>query len=225
MSDLTTTPTSELPDTSRRPVSLRASRLIQYAARLLARRGVQPNSISLFSIVCAFIAALALIAIPFLPQAIFPLSIGAVIAIFARGICNLLDGLIAIENNKATRTGAFFNEAPDRLSDALIFIGLGLAWRFDFTGLSAGLLLSLLAFGTAYIRALGKTLTNEDDFRGPLAKPHRIGLLMVGLPLVALLPNPTLGFSVLLSTLILGTLLTIVTRSRHLLKTLNQSAS
>lgn len=215
--------TSALPDTSRRPVGLRASRLIQLSARILSRHGVQPNTVSLFSIVCAFIAAGALITIPFFPQAIFPLSLAAAFAIFARGICNLLDGLIAIENKKATPTGAFFNEAPDRLSDALIFIGAGLAWRFDFTGLSAGLFLSLLAFGTAYIRALGKTLTGEDDFRGPLAKPHRIGLLMIGLPTVALLPNPDLGFTVLLSALTLGTLLTIATRTSHLLKTLNQS--
>lgn len=209
----------------RRPVKMRANQHLHRSARFLSERGATANGVSLGSIGCAVVAAAALVMIPVRPEDKLLFSLIASVAILARGLCNLLDGLIAIENKRATATGAFYNEAPDRLSDALILVGAGLAWRLDATGLSAGLLLSLLAIGTAYIRALGKTLTGEDDFRGPMAKPHRIAILSLSLPVVALLPSSFCAMEIVLTVLAGGTLLTIATRSRHLLATLNHNKS
>ena len=44
-----------------------------------------------------------------------------------RLLCNLLDGMVAIEGGKSTPTGALFNEIPDRLADALFLVPLGYA--------------------------------------------------------------------------------------------------
>jgi phosphatidylglycerophosphate synthase len=204
---------------SRRPVGLKRNRLLQKLATQLSDQGITPNAISLGSIVCALMAATAIIAFGQIGG--LPLAIIASFLVFSRGLCNLLDGLLAIENDHPTPTGAFFNEAPDRLADILLFTGTGLAWNLSWMGLSAGLGLSLLCVTTSYLRALGKALIGEDDFRGPLAKPHRIGVLITGLLLTPFLPEAFPAWEILLAVLFLGTLLTIVTRTIHILKTLN----
>jgi phosphatidylglycerophosphate synthase len=51
------------------------------------------------------------------------LMILSICGIQLRLLCNLLDGMVAIEGGFKTKTGEIFNELPDRLSDALILIG------------------------------------------------------------------------------------------------------
>lgn len=207
---------------SRRPIAMRASRTVQALARFLAKRGVSANSVSIASIACALLAAIAMIAAG-MRGGLLPFVVAALL-VFARGICNLVDGLIAIENDGKSATGAFLNEAPDRIADVLLFTALGLAWNWSWMGLSAGLAVSTLCIGTAYLRALGKTLTGEDDFRGPLAKPHRIGVLIFGLLLTPFLPASWQPLGVTLAILFAGTLLTLATRTSHLLQTLRTKA-
>ena len=40
---------------------------------------------------------------------------------------NMFDGMVAIETGKASPTGAIYNEIPDRVSDAAMFLGAGYA--------------------------------------------------------------------------------------------------
>src|SRR5439155_982956 len=95
-------------------------------------------------------------------------------------LCNLLDGMVAIEGGLQSKSGDVFNEVPDRVSDALILVGagyatapaLGLAWAG-----ALGSAAALLAVLTAYVRALGAALGTGQDFRGPMAKPHRMAAL------------------------------------------------
>ncbi|MBK1835501.1 CDP-alcohol phosphatidyltransferase family protein [Roseibacillus ishigakijimensis] len=211
---------------NRRPVALRTNKMLQRVARHLANRDISPNQISLASVIFAAAAGLSFASLPWLPaEWRFPLALGGGLLVLARGLSNLLDGLVAIEHQRATASGAFFNEAPDRLSDVLILTGVGLAWRADFAGLSAGLLLSLLAMGTAYVRVLGSNLTGTEDYCGPLAKPQRIGLIALALPLAFLLPRTEPALTLLLFTLALGTAGTLLRRLHHLLKTLNHRHS
>ena len=44
-----------------------------------------------------------------------------------RLLCNVLDGLLAIEGGLQTKSGAVFNELPDRLSDTVILVCAGYA--------------------------------------------------------------------------------------------------
>lgn len=81
--------------------------------------------------------------------------------------------MLAVEGGLKSPTGELFNELPDRLADALILAPLGYA-EGSAAGIALGWAAACGAIGTAYIRAMGASLTGENDFRGPMAKPHRM---------------------------------------------------
>ena len=155
----------------RRPIRLRSARWAQAAASYLARLGVTPNQISIASIFAAGAGAVSLI---FLPR---PWNtLGCLCGAQLRLLCNLLDGMVAVENGKQTRLGVVYNEMPDRISDSLLLIALGYASEIPWLGWLAALLAAL----TAYIRVFGGALGFAQDFQGPMAKQHRMALLTVG---------------------------------------------
>ncbi|NEX93602.1 CDP-alcohol phosphatidyltransferase family protein [Caulobacter sp. 17J65-9] len=171
------------PDLSnRRPVKFRARRWAQALAALLARQGVSPDVISALSVAFAVMgcAALALSGISF-GFGRGALLLLAVFSIQMRLLCNVLDGLVAVEHGKGGPLGAVWNELPDRLSDALFLIGAGYAASdpAQHLGPALGWLCAVLAVLTAYVRELGRALDKPADFAGPLAKPQRMGLLTV----------------------------------------------
>jgi phosphatidylglycerophosphate synthase len=93
-----------------------------------------------------------------------------------RLLCNLFDGMVAVEQDQASPKGELYNEVPDRVSDAAIFIGLGYA----VTGNPVvGLLAALLAVFVAYIRAMVNSIGAPHDYCGPMAKPQRMALVTV----------------------------------------------
>src|SRR5205807_2107597 len=53
------------------------------------------------------------------------LLVGAALLIQLRLLANLMDGMVAVENERAQPTGALFNELPDRLSDSLLIVAAG----------------------------------------------------------------------------------------------------
>src|SRR3546814_7009978 len=57
------------------------------------------------------------------------------IAIVLRLLCNLFDGLVAVEHARKTPTGVLYNEVPDRVADSLFLVALGYAaglpWRSE----------------------------------------------------------------------------------------------
>ena len=81
---------------NRRPLAVRGSRWAQALAKNLAQREVPtPNQISLLSVAFALLGALLL--------AFFPNTVGLILTallIQLRLICNLLDGLVAVEGGK-----------------------------------------------------------------------------------------------------------------------------
>ncbi|WP_424681859.1 CDP-alcohol phosphatidyltransferase family protein [Frateuria sp. YIM B11624] len=193
-------------DANRRPIAVRGSGWAQRVAAVLARSRLTPNQISVLSVLFALAGAWALLALPGAAGALL-----CALAILLRLLCNLFDGMVAVEGGKGTATGALYNELPDRLADSLFLVALGYAIATPWLGWLAALLAAL----TAYIRALGGALGQAQDFRGPMAKPHRMWLLGVALVLAALLPawrQPTL-----LATAVIiagGSALTCVTRIR-----------
>jgi phosphatidylglycerophosphate synthase len=107
----------------------------------------------------------------------WPALIAAAACVQLRLLCNLLDGMVAIEGGKSTPTGALFNEMPDRLSDALFLVPLGYAAGNAWLGWLA----ALFAVLTAYIRVLGGALGQPQDFGGILPKQRRMAVLTVAL--------------------------------------------
>jgi len=157
---------------ARRPLASRSSGWAQYlAARLTATR-VTPNQISLLSIAWAALGGALLWWCPG-----WPAFVAAAVCVQLRLLCNLLDGMVAIEGGKSTATGALFNEVPDRLADALFLVPLGYASGYPWLGWLA----ALLAVLTAYIRVLGGALGQPQDFGGILPKQRRMAVLTVAL--------------------------------------------
>jgi phosphatidylglycerophosphate synthase len=70
------------------------------------------------------------------------LLLGAIVGIQLRLLCNLFDGMVAIEEGRKTPSGAIFNELPDRFADAFIPVGAGYAapgtlWSIELGWLAA----------------------------------------------------------------------------------------
>jgi CDP-diacylglycerol--glycerol-3-phosphate 3-phosphatidyltransferase len=135
----------------------------------------------------------------------------------------LVDGMVAIEGGRATRTGAIYNEVPDRAADVIILVaaGYGIATA---TGCAPALgwAAALLAVLTAYIRMLGGALGVPQDFRGPMAKQHRMAIMTVGClaAIVELLIVGRQGWSLFAALILVaaGSLFTAIRRLRRLVR-------
>jgi phosphatidylglycerophosphate synthase len=161
---------------SRRPLKTREAGWAKALAMWLARRGVSPNTISVAGIFIAMVGGGALYDtrynVPLRPLLFFA---GAA-AIQFRLLCNMLDGMVAVEGGLKGRAGDLFNEAPDRVEDVVLLVGAGFAVNMPWLGWMA----ATTAVLTAHVRALGASLGKGQDFSGPLAKPHRMFVLTVG---------------------------------------------
>ena len=202
--------------TDRRPIASRETGWARKLTRLLAQSGITPNQISIASM---GFAALAGLGFAFGPGAEgwtrIALLVFAALCCQLRLICNLMDGLVAVEAGKGTPDGAFWNEAPDRVSDILILVGLGIGCGQPALGWAA----AALAVLTAYIRELGRATTGENDFVGPQAKPQRMAVVTVAAILAALWTGPPI-LLIALWMVTLGTGLTALRRAARLTRNL-----
>jgi len=155
-------------EANRRPIASRSAGWAKALAAFLARTSVTPNQISAVSVVFAAVGA-GLLA--FKPDAID--LIGCAAAVQARLVCNLLDGMVAIEGGKKSSVGALYNEFPDRIADSLFIVALGYAVGWPALGWFGALAAAL----TAYVRVFGGSLGFAQDFRGPMAKQQRMAVL------------------------------------------------
>jgi len=170
MIDLAVTEAGNMSDTgkNRRPIQARSSSWARQAATWLARANVSPNQVSAASVVFASLGAAALVT--------WPDPVGLVVCVLgaqARLVCNLLDGMIAIEGARQSPLGQLYNEFPDRIADSLFIVALG--YRADWPAI--GWFGALAAALTAYVRVFGGSLGLRQDFRGPMAKQHRMAVL------------------------------------------------
>jgi phosphatidylglycerophosphate synthase len=212
----------------RRPLTTRRKRWPHIMAGLLARRRISPNSISIAGLAFGVIAGGLLAATAHVPpiasRILFLLAAGA---IQLRLLCNLLDGLVAIEHAKASRLGELFNEIPDRISDAATLIGAGYA----IGGVpSLGYLTACVALFIAYVRAAGKAAGARQEFCGPMAKQQRMFLVTLACVYCGLAPSawqPTWRgagvMSLALSIIITGGLFTAARRLRRIAAALRDS--
>jgi len=115
---------------------------------------------------------------------------------------NMLDGMVALASGRASKVGELYNEVPDRISDAAVFIGAGFAWGGN---VALGYIATILAVFTAYVRAAGKIAGAPNEFCGPMAKQHRMLVITLICSQIGLM---TLGLAVI----IIGCVITVFRR-------------
>lgn len=216
------------PGVSRRPIRARGSGWARWLASALTRLGVTPNAISVASVVWALVGGALFVLTKDIDGIVYAASlIGVAACIALRSLCNMLDGMVAIEGGRATPAGAVFNEFPDRVADALFFIGAGMAAGALPWGERLGWLAAVLAVMTAYTRTLGAANAQGDDFGGPMAKPMRMGVLGLGCLIAAgesLAGREPIGVYTALAVICAGCVLTVALRLRRLVGRLERSA-
>ncbi len=159
---------------SRRPLASRDTRLAKTIAGRLATMSVTPNMISQASMAMAALAGGCFwLAGDNSPVMKGVLLVAAALFCQLRLLCNLFDGMVAVEGGKAAADGPFWNEFPDRVADMLILVGIGYAVASPSLGWAA----AAMAVMTAYVRELGRANGAGSDFTGPMAKQHRIAVV------------------------------------------------
>lgn len=174
----------------RRPIKERGTFWARGLAKIVAKLGFTPNQISVLSVIFSLVGTGCFLQGRYL---------AAALCIVSRLICNMIDGMVAVEHNQKSPSGEIFNELPDRISDTFSLMGAGYAAHLPQLGLWA----SLLAVLTAYIRTLCHGAGAPADFGGPMAKQQRMKLLIGGCVACAAWPKLTMQ--------ILGTVLALVT--------------
>ena len=205
---------------NRRPLKSRSTGWAGAAARGALRMGLSANQISFLGIVIAGLGAWAIVKANGHPL----LFLAGAACIQLRLLANLLDGMVAVEGGRGGPTGAIWNEFPDRVEDSLLLVAAG----YSATIPELGWMAALLAAVCAYVRLLGGSLGQPQDFGGPMAKPHRMAALTLACLLAfATILDPydqsesqMLLMALSLVVIAAGTLLTIGLRLYRLSKAL-----
>jgi len=209
---------------TRRPIKARDANWAASIARWLARVGLRPNQISILSVVFAGLAAGSLALTPASPthwQII--LYVGAAACIQLRLLCNLFDGMVAVEGGLKTKSGEIYNELPDRLSDALVLVGAGYAFPAQPWTQPLGWAAAVLAVITAYVRTLGAAAGTAQYFTGPMAKQQRMAIVTLACLATAIVLGfgRPIGFmSAALVIVAAGCPVTILRRTRRIIQEL-----
>lgn len=147
--------------------------LTRPAVRLLARTSITPNAITWFGFLLA-VGAAALIVTGHLFAAGFMVLIA--------GFFDLLDGALARHTNQTTRFGAVLDSMLDRLSEAVLLLGILLLYARD-PSIIPILLVCLALLGgllVSYIRARAEALGMECQV-GLFTRAERVVVLALGL--------------------------------------------
>jgi len=160
----------------RRPIKERSTAWAKGLARMVAATGLTPNQISILGVLVSLVSLI---------NFSYHQYLAAAVCVGLRLLCNMIDGMVAVEYNKKSPSGEIFNELPDRLSDILSLLGAAYACGWVQLGLWA----SLMAVLTAYIRTLCASAGAPADFGGPMAKQQRMKLLIAAGLLLAFRPQ------------------------------------
>lgn len=207
-------------DENRRPLASRDSGWARATARRLSRASVTPNQISVASMAMAVVAGAAFWQAG-AAEGGLRVALLLIAALFCqfRLLCNLFDGMVAIEGGKQAPDGPFWNEFPDRVADILIFAGAGYGAGAPTLGWAA----AAFAVLTAYTRELGRNCGLPADFAGPMAKQHRMATISAAALLSLAEPLWSGRSQVLVAALwliALGAAITTVRRAANIVRAL-----
>ncbi len=149
-------------------------KVIDPVANWLVRRGVHPNTITIFGTLCT-LAGGVIYATGHISTGGWFLSLTA--------LFDVLDGTVARRSNKSSTFGAFLDSTLDRVADGALLSGLAVFYALNpqhhNVPMMAVCLLGLIgAYTTSYIRARAEAL-GLDAKVGMVQRPERIVLLSV----------------------------------------------
>ena len=142
-------------------------------ARLLAKAGFSPNIVTVVGFLIAGVSAILL--------SVGELWVGGLV-LLTSGVFDLFDGALARQTGHVTRFGALLDSVADRLSEAVVLLGL-LVYFLDQTSTAGPLLVYLALVGSvmvSYVRARAEGLGIECAV-GIMTRPERILILAVGI--------------------------------------------
>jgi phosphatidylglycerophosphate synthase len=204
----------------RRVLATRNAEWAKAFAHWLGHIGVRPDAVSVAGVVFAAGASVAFYLAPASTRAGgAALLVVAAASIQLRLLCNLLDGMLAVEEGFKSKTGAIYNDLPDRMADVFILVGAGYSVRHLAYGATLGWAAAVLALFTAYVRVLGGSLGVTQHFIGPMAKQHRMFTLTVVTLLAAvetLLGMPPRVMRIGLAVIVAGSIVTAFRRTRRI---------
>ncbi len=188
----------------RRPLASRQWRFSQRVAAWLATHGASPNGISVAGMIFGIVAGLAFWQTSS-GGAAWPWWLVGAACVQLRLLCNLFDGMVAVEGGRRSAVGDLYNEIPDRVSDAATLVGLGYAaGSVPVLGWAA----TAVALVLAYVRAAGVVAGAQQAFHGPMAKPQRMATATVAALVATAAPLAWHVPAIALSAIIIGGIVT-----------------
>ena len=149
------------------------SPIVDGIARVLVKLGFSPSGLTVIGVLISCVAA-ALIS-----QGL--LAIGGIVMLVA-GIFDMFDGAVARMTDRATKFGALFDSVMDRVSEAVVL--LGLLWFYIEDGEQLGAVLVYVSIVgstlVSYVRARAEGLGIECK-GGLMQRPERVASLGVGI--------------------------------------------
>ena len=186
-----------------------ASYVERPTALLLEKAGLSPNKLTaiglLFSVATAYFLSIG------------QFVSGAILLLVASSL-DMADGALARLRNKATATGALLDSTADRISEAVVFLGLLVFYVKPISEIHISMIFLALfgSFMVSYLRARGEGL-GVDCKIGVMTRPERVIVLAAGL-----MVHQT---AIALSIIIVLSVLTSIHRFWHIHKELSQQQS
>lgn len=206
---------------NRRPIQARETSWARKIAKILQQMGFTPNQVSVASVFFAALACTSFILSSYSKEHRALFLIFAAVFIQKRLLCNLFDGMIAVEGGLKSKSGEVFNDFPDRPADLMILVGAGYSIQICSCGSTLGWAAGSLAILTAYVRMLGGATGAKQYFIGPMAKQHRMALITVA-SLLSVFESLAMAMPIALSIIIVGC---VITTFRRLKKITNELES
>ena len=149
------------------------SPIVDGIARVFVKLGFSPSGLTVIGVLVACVAA-ALIARGML-------AAGGVVVLVA-GVFDMFDGAVARMTNRATKFGALFDSVMDRVSEAVVLLGLLWFYLEDGEQLGAVLVYVSIVGSTmvSYVRARAEGLGIKCK-GGLMQRPERVASLGIGI--------------------------------------------
>ena len=149
------------------------SPIVDAIARVFVKLGFSPSGLTVVGVLLAGVAA------GLISQGM--LAAGGIMVLIA-GVFDMFDGAVARMTDRATKFGAFFDSVMDRVSEAIVL--LGLLWFYIEDGEQLGAVLVYVAIAgstmVSYARARAEGLGIECK-GGLMQRPERVASLGIGI--------------------------------------------